>query len=333
MHGTPPAEAALRHPIFGLTNFTSFQLPQAFHVSSDMYIARSLFAVTKEQLLEDQFAVEGTFDNPPSEILEAVNAEFATFAVTYGDVSGSCEIRRGYSRSIVDGEISEPPEIDEDAVKFFDETHDGFGDDFIASYPNASYWAVLYGDDFIPPAEVPGIALTGKYTGTLFAQSNFTEGTTVELYSIDTGISMGTDPPSTYQLQFFGYIDNQDEGVSITWHKKALYIAKHGVWIKPFSISAVTAKSSDLFAVEDAGYELIMSGGGTDAETLSTIEQEEYDTFYEENPTVIDIAETHGINRYLFASPDVVESFTDTTPTATISDHVFHVDFLPVEVA
>jgi hypothetical protein len=332
IHGTPPAESALRHPIFGLTNFVSFQLPQAVHVSSDMYLARSLSAVTKEQLLEDQFAVEGTFDNPPSEILEAVNAEFATFAATYGDLNGSCEIRRGYGRSIIDGEISEPPEIDDEAVKFFDETHDGFGDDFIAASPNASYWAVLYGADSVLPAGVPGISLTLNGDFIAFSQSKFTGGETVEVYSIDTGIVMSEDPPSTYQLQFQGVVDNESESVAIWWHKKALYIAKHGVWIKPFSIFATRSKSSGLSAIEDAGYELIMSIGGEDAETLSSLEQEEYDTFYEEHPTVVDHAEPHGIARYLYDPPDAVESFTDTTPTATISEHVFHVDFLPVEV-
>ena len=180
--GDPPINSTIRHVIFGPTAFdgTFEQLPQASPEHVDMYISKSLSAVTKEQILEDQFAVEGTFDNPPSEILEAVNAEFATFAVAYDGMNGSSEIRRGYSREIVDGELSPEPVIDDEGIKFFDDTHNGFGDDFISASPNASYWALLYGIDFIPPAGIAAISLTNKYAGYVsFTQSQSTAGTAV----------------------------------------------------------------------------------------------------------------------------------------------------------
>lgn len=321
----PPVEFGIKHPFHAFKNRVTY-------LGGDVYTAQyGGTPLTKAQILADQFAVEGDWDNPPPEVIRALNAKEVTLAVSYQGMSATQLLIRGYNRYLTDGVLDDEPTIDDLATRFYRPDPVDY-DDYVASSPDISIWAAHHSD---PSAWITGGVLATKLSNTTLGQSQGSTGTPVEEYLVDTGVPLGGDPPETYSLRFEGYTGATSDFVDVEFRVKALFIAKHRVWILPFSIRAETRVFSFLGAIQDALYDTMMAGEY--AGDIAEIEEDEIDTFYTDNPDVITRAAMAGAG--LLASgviysntPAVAVTYDDPTPTVTISGYVGMPTFLPEEM-
>jgi hypothetical protein len=306
MHSDPPVEAKPKHPIHSLLKCVEY-------LGGDVYTTKyGSSPLTKAQILEDQFAVEGTWNNPPAEILDAIYANNVTVGATYASMSDTEELIRGGASG------------GEEATRFYAPDSTGF--DEIASSPDISVWVRHHESGFNPTTySKGGVASFRLVSATPFEQNDFQAGTPVEEYEVDTGVPLGDE--GTYSLRFEGSIGDESQQVIVTWSLKAVFLAKHKVWIKPFSVSAVSTVSSNLNVIQDSLYFSMVSGEF--GETILTIEAEELEQFYDENPTETTLARPAGT--IYSTTPPASVTYDDPTPGVTLEDFVPMATFLPVE--
>lgn len=325
-HGSPSIEARPKHPMHAL-------LQRVTYLGGDVYTAKyGGTPLTKEQVLEDQFAIEGKWNNPPSLVMEALYAERVTLGVSYDGMSESLEIRRGYSRTISDGDADAEPTIDDKATRFFAPGATDI-DDYLEATPNISIWTSHH-HTFLGNAISKGGVYSKRQLagGTRFEQNQSSLGTDVPEYLVDTGVPLGS---GTYSLRFAGYIGATSSEVIVELREESLYIAKHSVWILPFYVSANNKVYSSIDVIEDAEYLSMMAGPY--AEDISTVVQEEYDTFYEDNPDEEYIAQPNGSGfsvsgSIYYTTPQTLITYDDPSPVVTYEDMIKMPVFLPGEV-
>ena len=325
-HSDPSIEATPKHPLHALGNLVTY-------LGGDVYSAAyGGVPLTKLQILEDQFAVEGTWGNPPEKVMQALYAERVTIEVSYDGMVGSSVIRRGDKRAITNGEEDEEPVIDEEATRFFEPDTLSLSD-FIFATPDISIWTAHHHVTLSKAMATGGISSSRQFfSPDSFTQSTFTPGTAVDEYEVDTGVPLGE---GTYSLRFVGSTGALFSRVTVEFRQRALYIAKHSVWILPFSVVANNQSTSSFNVVQDSVYESMILGeyGGTILEA----QYAEYEAFYGDNPDEFNVSRPNGsglsVSGVIYSgTPQTLVTYDDPPPEVFLSSFKKMPVFLPGEV-
>jgi hypothetical protein len=341
-HGATNVPAKLKHPIFGVAGgvdrpttpgledyITDFAggFSGAWFFSGDVYSAQiGASPLTKAQILEDPLTREGSFSNPPSEILELMCAKSMSISMTFDGMSVTEVVNRGYSHlGFEDDDPPEPlPTVDPEATRFF-EPGSADVDDYIHATGDISYWATLHNS--IQAVVNGGVRFYSPFNPTTVReQKKSVDGSISPPILVPTGVEISPEA-GEYSLTFYEYVDWSLSTLRFTWHPQALHLSKHDVWVLPLSVLAVKNTTSSVAVLEDDLYAIMMFYDGA---TIQPIQDSYEESFYSAHPDVTEATVPMGIDKYQF-SPQVAEDH-DPSISFSYDDIVFMSDFLPVEV-
>jgi hypothetical protein len=305
--------------------------------------------LTKEALLADPMAREGTWDFPPIDLLDTLGMHACVMEINYsgpyGSASGSQKVQRNGTWRITNGEADEEP-TDEtlNACRYW-APGSSFGDDSLHQFIYPGYFL-----DMNHPPQTPdlpqrgGASIPYGFLGSFGVRNISGDSVRGDDIEIETGIPIGGESEENYVMKLATYYNDGPQesataGIAIT--RSALYFPVHQVWLLPVTASGSSQESEGIIILIDPFlYEAVASSSPEDAEILAELLEEEYEKFYAENTSFYHYARPFGPAAYSSAPvpPSLDQPYLDVTydtdfVSASFRDPELSEVFLPFELA
>jgi hypothetical protein len=306
--------------------------------------------LTKEALLADPMAREGTWDFPPIDLLDTLGMHACVMEINYsgpyGSASGTQRVQRNGSWHLTNGEASPPP-TDEDLKRcsYWKPGSSRLDDDPLHRFIYPGYFLDMNNRN--QASDIPrlgGADIPYGFMGSFSVRNISGESVRGDDIEIETGIPIGGESEENYVMKLATYYNDgpqESASANIQIDTQALYFPVHQVWLLPVTASGSSQESEgNIILIDPFLYEAVASRSPEDAEILAELLEEEYEKFYTENRSSYHRARPFGPAAYSSAPvpPSLDQPYLDVTydtdfVSASFRDPELSEVFLPFELA
>jgi hypothetical protein len=301
--------------------------------------------LTKEDLLADPMAREGTWEFPPLDLLDTLGMHACVMEINYrgpyGSASGTQRVQRNGIWNITNGEPSPPPTDEDLKVCRYWAPGSTLSDEPLHRFNYPGYFLDMNHSQQSNVAAQGGAAIPYGVMGTFRIENFSGDGEPGDDIEIDTGIPLGS---GTYTMVFATFLPSGPQeraSASISIDRRAIYFPVHQVWILPVTASATSREDAgSITLTNQLLYFSIILGQPENKAICDDIIADEERKFYSARKDKVHHARTFGPSAYsvspVIIPPDPfyrVTVYDRDFVSASFRDPELSEVFLPFELA